>query len=106
MKSEGGPIESATVLDTLLDPSHEVPLTHTLKQRVFVFFDEINTADCLGLFKEIVCDRMMDGQPLPKSLISIAACNPYRQKVLVRSCQVTSNQIKSPEIPIRSYQGP
>ena len=28
---------------------------------VTVFLDEVNTASCLGLFKEIVVDRSIDG---------------------------------------------
>ncbi len=45
---------------------------------VWVFLDEINTADCMGLFKEIICDRTMNGEPLPSNLVVLAACNPYR----------------------------
>ena len=33
-----------------------------------------------GLFKEIVCDRYMLGEPLPVNVKIIAACNPYRLK--------------------------
>ena len=31
---------------------------------VQVFLDEINTSSCLGYLKEIIADRMMDGQVL------------------------------------------
>ena len=27
-----------------------------------VFLDEVNTSSCLGLFKEIIVDRSMDGE--------------------------------------------
>ena len=47
-------------------------------QRVWVFLDEVNTCDALGLFKEMICDHTMDGKPLPKNLTVLAACNPYR----------------------------
>jgi hypothetical protein len=43
-----------------------------------VLLDEINTCNHMGLFKEIVCDRSMDGKPLPSNMKIIAACNPYR----------------------------
>lgn len=30
----------------------------------------------MGLFKEIVCDRSLNGVPLPDNLKIVAACNP------------------------------
>jgi E3 ubiquitin-protein ligase RNF213 len=47
-------------------------------ERIVVFLDEINTCNCMGLFKEIVCDRSLNGQLLPQNIKIIAACNPYR----------------------------
>jgi hypothetical protein len=47
---------------------------------VVIFFDEINTADCMGYFKMIVCDRQWSGGELPSNLLVIAACNPFRLK--------------------------
>ena len=47
-----------------------------------LFFDEANTTIAIGLIKEIMCDKRMDGEPLDlKScgLNIIAACNPYRK---------------------------
>jgi energy-coupling factor transporter ATP-binding protein EcfA2 len=44
----------------------------------FIFLDEVNTCDCLGLVKEVTCDRMLDGTPLPAHVAIVAACNPYR----------------------------
>ena len=50
------------------------------QQVVWVFLDEINTASCVGLFRELVCDRSMRGTELPENLRVFAACNPYRRK--------------------------
>jgi hypothetical protein len=47
---------------------------------MIAFLDEVNTCNCMGLFKEIVADRAMNGVPLPPNLEIIAACNPYRKK--------------------------
>ena len=44
--------------------------------RLIVFLDEINTCNCMGLFKEIVCDRTLNGRALPLNMNIIAACNP------------------------------
>ena len=50
------------------------------KLEVVVFFDEVNTASCLGFFKELLMDRMMDGQQLPENLFFISAINPAQEK--------------------------
>lgn len=44
-----------------------------------VFFDEANTTEAIGLIKEIMCDRRMNGRTVSNSLKFIAACNPYRR---------------------------
>lgn len=44
-----------------------------------VFFDEANTTDAIGLIKEIMCDRRINGKPISDDLKFIAACNPYRR---------------------------
>ena len=46
-----------------------------------LFFDEANTTDALGLIKEIMCDRRMNGIQLSQDLKFAAACNPYRRFV-------------------------
>ena len=43
------------------------------------FFDEANTTDALGLIKEVMCDRRLNGRPVLEKLKFIAACNPYRK---------------------------
>ena len=43
------------------------------------FFDEANTTDALGLIKEVICDRRLNGQRVSNQLKFIAACNPYRK---------------------------
>ncbi|XP_060557066.1 E3 ubiquitin-protein ligase rnf213-alpha-like [Ruditapes philippinarum] len=46
-----------------------------------LFFDEANTTESIGLLKEIMCDKTMEGLPLKlcKNLKLVAACNPYRR---------------------------
>ena len=46
-----------------------------------LFFDEANTTECIGLIKEIICDKTMEGRKLQlcENLKFIAACNPYRK---------------------------
>ena len=47
-------------------------------RKIWIFFDEINTCNSLGLFTEIFCKRTIYGKPLDERFIFIAACNPYR----------------------------
>ena len=49
--------------------------------KIWIFFDEINTTTSIGLLSEIMCNRTMLGQDLPKKFIFLAACNPYREKI-------------------------
>jgi hypothetical protein len=46
--------------------------------RLIVFFDEINTCNSMGLFKEMLCDGWLGSRKLPRNLKIVAACNPYR----------------------------
>ncbi|XP_019856417.1 PREDICTED: E3 ubiquitin-protein ligase rnf213-alpha-like [Amphimedon queenslandica] len=44
-----------------------------------LFFDEVNTTEALGLIKEAICDRTLNGKPIiPEELKFAAACNPYK----------------------------
>ena len=52
------------------------------KIQTVLFFDEANTTAALGLIKEVMCDRRINGRKvegLGSSLQVIAACNPYRK---------------------------
>ena len=46
-----------------------------------LFFDEVNTSESLGLIKEVICDRTLNGKLIPDSVKFAAACNPYRMLV-------------------------
>jgi hypothetical protein len=41
-----------------------------------VFFDEVNTSSCLGLFKEMFMDGTLHGINIPKNIFFTAAINP------------------------------
>jgi MoxR-like ATPase len=48
------------------------------KLGVLVFLDEVNTCNSMGIFKEMLCDKTMNGKRLPENYKLVAACNPYR----------------------------
>ena len=74
-----GGVEDSDVVEFMERCIDEVSqLGASQDQRLIVFFDEVNTCNSMGLFKEIVCDHSMNGVPLPASIRTMAACNPYR----------------------------
>ena len=48
------------------------------EKKIWVFFDELNTCNSMGLITEIMCKRTMHGEPLPEKLVFLGAVNPYR----------------------------
>ena len=58
----------------------------TLNIDTVLFFDEANTTDALGMIKEVMVDRRVNGRKIGvglKRLQFIAACNPYRKWVKI-----------------------
>ena len=47
-------------------------------RQIWIFFDEINTCNSMGLLSEILCNNTYRGNPINKRFVFIAACNPYR----------------------------
>ena len=54
----------------------------THKLDTILFFDEANTTDAIGLIKEVMCDRRINGRPIKENVKFIAACNPYKKLVI------------------------
>ena len=48
------------------------------EKKIWVFFDELNTCNSMGLITEMMCKRTMHGEKLPDELIFLGAVNPYR----------------------------
>ena len=48
------------------------------KGLMWIFFDEINTCNSLGLITEIMCNRTYLGKKINENFIFFGACNPYR----------------------------
>ena len=50
-----------------------------LEKKIWLFLDEINTCNSLGLISELMCNRSFLGEELFTNIILIGACNPYRE---------------------------
>ena len=52
------------------------------KKQMWIFFDELNTCNSMGLISEIFCNRTMRGKKIDddkyQRYVFIGACNPYR----------------------------
>ena len=48
------------------------------KKKLWVFLDEINTCNCMGLICELMTKHTCQGIELPDNIFFIGACNPYR----------------------------
>ena len=47
-------------------------------KRLWVFFDEFNTTENLGLICEVLTERTLLGNRIPENVCLLAACNPYK----------------------------
>ena len=53
-------------------------------RKVWVFLDEINTCKSMGLISELMCKNSYQGTLLPRNIIFIGACNPYRKAKIAK----------------------
>ena len=49
-----------------------------LDKKNWIFLDEINTCNSMGLISEMMCKHTMFGIPINNNVTFVAACNPYR----------------------------
>ena len=54
---------------------------HAEKGEVWLFFDEINTCNHIGLLADLIAHRTLLGKPIHSNIRLFAACNPYRLRV-------------------------
>jgi hypothetical protein len=99
----GGITDKAII--EFLDKAVEESASNEQDQRgVLVFFDEINAANCMALFKTVIIDRVYGNKVIPPSIRIISCCNPYRirktneleQVALVYQHQTTNNPMLDP----------
>ncbi|GES94812.1 hypothetical protein GLOIN_2v1481157 [Rhizophagus clarus] len=52
---------------------------------IWLFFDEINTCNHIGLLAELISHRMFNGKPIHPNIRLFSACNPYRIRIRTQS---------------------
>ncbi|OWF52739.1 uncharacterized protein LOC110447384 [Mizuhopecten yessoensis] len=65
--------EIISKIDNIQNVAHK-----NLSTRKWVFLDEINTCDHLGVITDMLCHHRYHGKTLSANISIIAACNPYR----------------------------
>jgi hypothetical protein len=66
------------IVDFIDEITEEAKKTKKENELTWVFLDEINTCNSLGLITEIMCNHTYLGKKISDNFIFIAACNPYR----------------------------
>ncbi|XP_019853235.1 PREDICTED: E3 ubiquitin-protein ligase RNF213-like [Amphimedon queenslandica] len=82
MKIHGGTTENEVI--KMVEKAEELASINREKHEVdtVLFFDEANTSDAIGLIKEVMCDRRINGRSIKEDVKFIAACNPYRKHTI------------------------
>ncbi|KAK3579949.1 hypothetical protein CHS0354_020846, partial [Potamilus streckersoni] len=90
-------VEEEHLLEKIQEVSREAE--KKISDPVWLFLDEINTCNHLGLITNILCHHKCLGKTLPPNLFVMAACNPYKlrpeKKVLTAGLQ---GKIKTDEM--------
>ncbi|CAI2175317.1 7490_t:CDS:2, partial [Funneliformis geosporum] len=63
-------------------------------KEIWLFFDEINTCNHIGLLAELIAHRKLDGKSIHSNIRLFAACNPYR----IRNKSVSNVGLKPKKI--------
>ena len=59
--------------------NEEYKVQENKDELVWIFFDEINTCNSLGLITEIICNHTYLGKKINDNFVFLGACNPYRK---------------------------
>ena len=71
-------ITDKDIIDFIKNIEHKVESEGKQKEKIWIFFDEINTCNSLGLITEIMCNHTYLGKKINDNFIFLGACNPYR----------------------------
>ena len=66
------------IVEFLEKVNQEVKEEKAENQLTWIFLDEINTCNSLGLITEIMCNHTYLGKKLNDNYVFLGACNPYK----------------------------
>jgi hypothetical protein len=67
------------------------------KGEIWLFFDEINTCNHIGLLADLISHRMLNGKSIHQNIRLFSACNPYRLRTRTQSDAGLTNKVKKYE---------
>ncbi len=71
-------INDQKIVDFIEDVNKQVKKEGRENEITWIFFDEINTCNSLGLITEIMCNHTYLGKKISDNFVFLGACNPYR----------------------------
>jgi len=71
-------ITDEQIVDFIERVTNEVIEENRQDELTWIFFDEINTCNSLGLITEIMCNHSYLGKKINDNFVFLGACNPYR----------------------------
>ena len=78
VENEDERLYSIAMTDKSNEKNKEEIKNDIYNREIWIFFDEINTCNSMGLLSEILCKNSYRGKPINERFVFIAACNPYR----------------------------
>src|SRR3954469_7840748 len=67
------------------------------KGEIWLFFDQINTCNHIGLLADLISHRMLNGKPIHPNIRLFSACNPYRLRIKAQTEAGLTNKVKKYE---------
>jgi hypothetical protein len=64
------------------------------KGEIWLFFDEINTCNHIGLLADLISHRIFNGKPIHSNIRLFSACNPYRIRTRTQSEAGLTKKVK------------
>ena len=64
---------------------------------LWLFFDEINTCNHIGLLSDLIAHRMLEGKQIHPNIRLFSACNPYRLRTRAQSEAGLKTKVKKYE---------
>lgn len=95
-------ISKNDILDTV--QSADEIASENRAEEVWLFFDELNTSEYVGLISDIVCHREIHGDALSPNLLFIAACNPYRLRDSKRYTKGLKGKLSEDALSLLAYR--
>src|SRR5947199_768906 len=72
-------------------------LVKARKGEIWLFFDEINTCNHIGLLADLISHRMLNGKLIHPNIRLFSACNPYRIRTKAQSEAGLTTKVKKYE---------